>query len=182
MRQDPYLAQVFPQPPLVAYKRPANIKDRLIRAKIPEPTPPRPRRTLNGMKKCQKCPICPFVRTGQIAKSAQSDYRVDIKQSVDCQTKNLIYLLGCKKCPSQYIGETSWTLQEKFSEHLGYVKNNKTNKATGDHFCSKGYTQSDMEIMVLEKLYNTSEQFRKQREKMFIQNFNTKHKGMNQKT
>lgn len=134
------------------------------------------------MKKCQKCPICPFVRTGQIAKSAQSDYRVDIKQSVNCQTKNVFYLLGCKKCPSQYIGETSRTLQERFSEHLGYVKNNKTNKATGEHFCSKGHKQSDMEIMVLEKLYNTSEQFRKQREKMFIQNFNTKHKGMNQKT
>ena len=44
MRQDPYLAQVFPQPPLIAYKRPANIKDKMIRAKVPDPTPARPRR------------------------------------------------------------------------------------------------------------------------------------------
>ena len=135
MRQDPYLAQVFPQPPLVAYKRPDNLKNRLIRAKIPDPTPPRPRRTL-------------------------------------------IYLLGCQKCPSHYIGETSRTLQERFSEHLGYAKK----KATGEHFSSKGHKQSDMEIMILEKLHNTYEQFRKQREKMFIQSFNTKHKGMNKKT
>ena len=52
-------------------------------------------------------------------------------------------------------------------------------KATGEHFSSKGQKQSDMEIMILEKLHNTYEQFRKQREKMFIQSFNTKHKGMN---
>ena len=90
MRQDPYLAQVFPQPPLVAYKRPANIRDKLIRAKVPDPTPVRPRRIVNGMKKCNNCPICPFVETGQIVKSAQSDYRVEITQCVDCHSKEMM--------------------------------------------------------------------------------------------
>ena len=75
MRQDPYLAKVFPQPPLVAYKRPANLKVKLVRAKVPYPAPTRSRRVLNGMKKCNKCPICPFVKTGQILKSAQSKYK-----------------------------------------------------------------------------------------------------------
>ena len=36
MTQDPYLSQVFPQPPLVAYKRPANLRDKLIGVKVPE--------------------------------------------------------------------------------------------------------------------------------------------------
>ena len=35
MKQDTYLAEVFPLPPLVAYRRPPNIKDHLIRAKVP---------------------------------------------------------------------------------------------------------------------------------------------------
>ena len=61
MRQDPYLAQVFPQPPLVAYKRPANIKDKIVRAKVPDPTPTRPKRVVNGMNKCHKCPICSYM-------------------------------------------------------------------------------------------------------------------------
>ena len=39
-----------------------------------------------------------------------------------------------------------------------------------------------MEISIIEKLHNTSDLFRKQREKMLIQKFNTKYKGMNQKT
>ena len=57
MKQDPYLAEVFPLPPLVAYKRPPNIKDKLIRAKVPEQPPLRPKRNLTGIKKCNNCPI-----------------------------------------------------------------------------------------------------------------------------
>ena len=91
-------------------------------------------------------------------------------------------MLGCKKCPTQYIGETHRTLQDRFSEHLGYVKNKHLNKVTGEHFNSKGHKQSDMTITVIEKQHNTSNQFRKQREKMYISKFNTKYKGMNQKT
>ena len=68
MQQDPYMAEVFPQPPLVAYKRPPNIKDKLIRAKIPDPPPTRPKRNRNGMKRCNKCPICPYIQVGQTTK------------------------------------------------------------------------------------------------------------------
>ena len=57
MKKDPYLAEVFPLPPLVAYKRPPNIKDKLIRAKVPEQPPLRPKRNLTGIKKCNNCPI-----------------------------------------------------------------------------------------------------------------------------
>ena len=80
------------------------------------------------------------------------------------------------------MGETAWTLQSRISEHLGYVKNKKSTKATGEHFNLKGHKQSDLQVSIVEKLNSTSEQFRKQREKMYIQKFNTKYKGLNQKT
>ena len=179
MHQDPYLADVFPLPPLVAYRRPPNIRDKLIRAKVPEPLPERPRRKIPGMRKCNNCPICPYVTTGQTVKSTQTNYSVDINMGVDCKTKNIIYMLGCKKCKMQYIGETHRTIQDRFSEHLGYVRNNHTNKVTGEHFNSKGHKQSDMSITVVEKLHNGSSLFRKQREKMYKTKFNTKYKGMN---
>ena len=108
------------------------------------PLPERPRRIIPGMKKCNNCPICPFVTTGQTVKSTQTNYSVDINMSVDCRTKNQIYMLGCKKCQVQYIGETHRTLQDRFSEHLGYVRNSHINKVTGEHFNSKGHKQSDM--------------------------------------
>ena len=59
--QDPYLKGVFPEPPLVAYKRQRNIRDNIIRAQIPA-NQSRPKRSMPGMKKCGKCVVCPFVK------------------------------------------------------------------------------------------------------------------------
>ena len=88
-------------------------------------------------------------------------------------------MLGCKKCPQQYIGESERSLKERFLEHKGYVSNNILSKATGAHFNQKGHKISDMEISVVENFFNNDAQFRKQREKMFINRFNSKYKGMN---
>ena len=64
MTQDPTLKEIFPEPPLVAYKRPPNIRDKLIRSKVPPPNKI-PRRKVPGMKKCNKCSICPFIQEGK---------------------------------------------------------------------------------------------------------------------
>ena len=45
---DPHLKEAFPLPPLVAYKRPQNIGDKLVRSKIPTTTK-RPKRSIPGM-------------------------------------------------------------------------------------------------------------------------------------
>ena len=72
---------------------------------------------------------------------------------MNCQTQNLIHLINCKKCPTQYIGETNRTLQARFSEHLGYATNKHTNKITGAHFNLTGHRQSDMEISIVSQSY-----------------------------
>ena len=86
MIKDPHLKETFPQPPLVAYKRPKNIGDKLIRSKIPPIPSSRPKRELNGMKKCHKCPICPFVKEGKSFKAHATLKTVDINKPVTCQT------------------------------------------------------------------------------------------------
>ena len=55
-------------------------------------------------------------------------------------------------------------------------------KATGEHYNLPGHQMADMEVTILEKIYNTDPQFRKAREKMWIERFNTKYKGLNRKT
>ena len=62
MTSDPHLKEIFPLPPLVAYKRPANIKEKLIRSKVPPVRSERPKRKQPGCKKCNKCKICPYVK------------------------------------------------------------------------------------------------------------------------
>ena len=62
------------------------------------------------------------------------------------------------------------------------MKNKHLNKVTGEHFNLKGHNHSDMKISIIEKLHSNSDLYRKQREKMFIAKFNTRYKGMNQKS
>ena len=173
------MAEIFSLPPLVAYKRPPNIREKLIRAKIPTTPPSRPKREIKGMRRCLNCAACPFVKEGQQVQATQSKFKIDINVSANCQTTNCIYLLGCKRCPLQYIGESERSIKERFLEHKGYVTNNNLSKATGSHFNQKGHKIRELEITILEKIFNPEPQFRKQREKMYINKFNTKYKGIN---
>ena len=179
MTQDPRLKEIFPAPPLVAYKRPKNIRDKLIRSKVPKPASSRPKRKITGMRKYNKCGVCSYVKEGRTVQATDNNYQVDINSSVDCSSKNVIYLLGCNKCPQQYIGETERMLRDRFSEHKGYVNNNNTSKSTGAHFNLPGHSVSDMRITVIEKIFSQDHQVRKQREKLFIQKFNTRYRGLN---
>ena len=182
MTQDPYLKEVFPLPPLIAYRRPENLKDKLVRAKIP-PAHSRPSRRIPGMKKCRfDCLTCPYVQLGQVVKSSASNYRHEIQLQVDCQTSNLIYCLTCNKCQEQYIGETEKTLSVRFRQHRGYVRNKEVDKSSGEHFNKPGHQMADMRIVILEKLKSSDAILRKTRESYYIQRFNTKYKGMNKKS
>ena len=62
----------------------------------------------------------------------------------------------------------------------GYVTG-PGNQATGEHFNSKGHSLADMEFSILETFKNGAHHLRKEREKYYINKFNTKHKGMNNK-
>ena len=181
MTQDPYMAEVYPEPPLVAHSRPQNIRDKLIRAKLPSKA--RKKRVIPGMHKCKKqnCKICPWVVTNKVAKATHTDKVVHLSKEYNCQTSNLVYLVQCKKCKDQYIGETKHTLEHRFNQHLGYVRRKETDKATGDHFNKKGHQISDMTITVLEGINSDDPFYRLQREHFWIEKFNVLHKGMNGK-
>ena len=72
-KQNQYLAQVFPEPPLTAFKRQKNIRDMIIRAKVPEARRYE-QRIKRGMNKCGKqCPACPFIKCGKKSKSEQQN-------------------------------------------------------------------------------------------------------------
>ena len=131
------------------------------------------------MKKCNSCSVCPYVKQTKTVEAKATKFKMEIKSSVHCSTSNIIYLLGCKKCPQQYIGESERMLRERFSEHKGYVNTRNMSKATGAHFNSRGHCTSDKEITIIEKIFSQDPQFRKQREKMYIQKFNTRYKGLN---
>ena len=64
--KDQHLAQVFKQPPIVAYRRQRNLQNILIKSKVPPPGNVYPRRDTKGITKCGKgCSACPFIKSGR---------------------------------------------------------------------------------------------------------------------
>ena len=80
---------------------------------------------------------------------------------------------------SKYVGETDRKMKERFAEHQGYVRNKNLSKATGEHFNLPAHKLSDMRIRILEQIFNKDQFYRKKREHMYINKFNTKLKGLN---
>ena len=79
------MVKVFPEPHLVGLKRQRNLRDHIIRATVPAPTPPYPAREKKGMTKCGKCSICPFVKEGTSTKIATTKHRGYVTSKVVTQ-------------------------------------------------------------------------------------------------
>ena len=179
--EDPRLKEIFKKPPMIAYKRHRNLKDMLIRSKVPKLDNRRPKRKLTGMRKCGKCVVCPYVKEGKKVKATATNYTKDINESVDCNTDNFIYLIECGKsnCREQYVGCSDQQFKARMGQHKGYVNNKKLEKATGFHFSQKNHSLSDMKVSIIEKIYNKNRFYLLEKEKHYIRKFNTKYKGMN---
>ena len=180
---DPYLGKVFPEPPVIAYKRPQNIRDLLIRAKLPEPYNCRPRRRISGMKKCDnQCHACPYIL--EVNKvTSHENFSWKINKQFTCNTSNIVYMIICNKqnCNQQYIGESKRKLKERFGEHKGYIRSSNKSQPTGAHFSLPGHSIDNMNILILEKVKVNDTLYRKEREQYLIRKFNTFYNGMNKK-
>ena len=177
---DPYLSEVFPQPPLVAHKRQKNIRDFVIKAKVPKPNLTKPKRILNGMKRCTKmCPICPYIKETKQMRDKNFTWKLNTK--ITCKSYNIVYMIICKKenCRLKYIGESERTLKDRICEHITYIKTRNRTQATGEHFNLPGHSLHDMEVMALEIVQSKDPLYRKERESYLIRKFNTFHQGIN---
>ena len=88
-------------------------------------------------------------------------------------------MLECKKCGKRYIGETGRLVKARLSDHRGYISNQVIGVATGDHFNLPGHSLADLSITILERVKKNDENYRKEREKYFINKLNTHYKGIN---
>ena len=178
--QDPYLSEVFQQPPLTAFRRQRNVRDHLIRAKVAGDPKKYPERQQRGMKKCGKnCTACPYIREVKSIKTNKTEWKIN--QSLNCEISNCVYMIQCKKdnCGLRYIGETKRILKFRLADHRGYVNNQDLSTATGEHFNSPGHSLADMSITILERVRQKDDLYRKEREKYFIRRFNTFYGGLN---
>ena len=144
----------------------------------------RPKRNIRGMFKCNlhNCRACPFIKEGKTVQN-RGGIAWTLNQKFTCHTSNVIYMIECQKdrCKQRYIGHTKRKLKTRLAEHRGYIINGKGERATGSHFNSPGHSVSNLTITVLELVESNKIEILEERERFFIQKFNTFHKGLNEK-
>ena len=174
---------------MVAYLRPKNLRDWLVRAALPGPPRHRSLRRQTGFKPCRKrgnCVLCTHSRgivssytcpvTGTV---------VSINTNISCQDVG-VYILLCKKDSGQcqmlrptYVGECgdgeNSSFTHRFAGHLGTAKNRSqadTVKPVGCHFRLPGHDPDrDMLMIPIERI---PEPFtRKARESFYIDKFSS---------
>ena len=91
--------------------------------------------------------------------------------TLNCQSRNLIYLIHCKKCKKQYIGERKRQLNERFREHRRSIQNH--DKLVSPipiftNFNQPGHSINDILLISLERVQSSRTSIRKAREAHLI--------------
>ena len=106
---------VFPEQLLVAFRRASNLKDNLVRAKLP----PVPGDSVKGCFRCGKsrCQVCKFMFEGDKFVCHVTGKGYKINSRFDCDSSGVVYLLGCKVCGMQYVGSTFTPFRTRFNNY-----------------------------------------------------------------
>ena len=141
LQSDLETAPIFPNSPLVSFKRDRNLRNSLVRSSLPSNLEPG---TFNCSRKV--CNTCPFINSKTHIQGAKGLYQVN--DHFDCTTSNIIYCITCTLCNKLYIGESGRKLGDRFREHLLDVKNEGSDlsKPVTRHFNLPGHLHEHMEI------------------------------------
>ena len=104
-----------------------------------------------------------------------------VKFRASCKSSNVIYLITCRRCGLQYVGETGQALHMRVNGHRYDISHRRTDESpVAEHFNSDAHLESDMTIMVIELVFSRNPCLRKIREGRWIRTLGTSSpSGMN---
>ena len=127
----------------------------------------------------------PIFQLAELVFSRASTWYKKNKQQMTCKSTNLIYMIQCKRCKKQYIGETKRTLRERFTEHKQATNNpshTNASAAVPTHFNLPDHSIEDMRLIPLELQPTLNTSRRKAREAYLIHRGQTlEPSGMNRR-
>ena len=155
VKLDKETKNVFTRCPFVAFRSPRNLRSHLVRAKVILDDNRRV-----GCMGCgnKRCLTCPNIVSDNSFTSKTTNRSYFINHNLNCNSRNLIYLLSCKICHVQYVGQTT----DKFRFRWNNYKSCQRKAARGEecpqlalhkHFLGEGHNglESDCEIRLIDK-------------------------------
>ena len=98
--------------PILAFKRPKNLRDYLVRSSFVD-------KTHHFSQTCvrRRCSHCKnIIKTGVYTNNCTQEY-FQMRYSTSCISQNVIYLTECKRYIMQYIGQTNQQLSKRMNSH-----------------------------------------------------------------
>ncbi len=176
---------------MIGHRRNTNLRDILVKARIKFPSTKRLNQVSGKITNvCVYtsnivCVYCPKADTGAKLCALTQVGCIKHQKGGSCGSNKVAYLVTCKVCHKQYVGETSRTLKQRFNEHFYNWKNlkyparappsvhNVNHSAVAKHFCLDGHKLDDGKIQILEHilrppLLKSTTKYRKKRELHWI--------------
>ena len=78
-------------------------------------------------KRCNhpRCVTCKHLNCSKYFTSTKTGTTYTIRHNFSCTSRNLIYLITCKKCRKQYVGLTTTQLNVRINHHRSNILNHK---------------------------------------------------------
>ena len=182
LHSSPKCRKAIPNQPIVAYRRSPNIKDIVVRSTLPSLTPP-----LQGSYPCGEtdCKCCHHGLHGDVGivylshtveattfTSSSTGETFPIRKYMTCKSANVIYLITCKTCEIQYVGESGRPMECRIEEHCGDARHNR-NKQVGRHFNRPNHNACNISVIAIDRPPKNDTIMRKILEKEWITKMNT---------
>ena len=142
--------------PIMAYSRPKNIKDILTRSKFSLSND-----HILSSNKCnrRRCTHCCNIVTDSYFTSNITDDTFNVRFYTDCASKDVIYMyiITCKKCNKQYIGETKQMVSKRMNSHRFDIRNFSDptySSHVAAHFNSPSHSINDFSFMPIDNVCN----------------------------
>ena len=127
--------------------------------------------------------LAPVLQTTDTLASNTTDKHFTIKVHVhaSCKTFNVVYLIECRRCGLQYVGETGQPLHTRMNGHRFDITHGRIKESpVATHFNTTGYTVADLTVLIINRLQRNDTTLRGTRESRYIKTLDSLWpRGMN---
>ena len=151
--------EVFPEPPVVAFRRCKNLKDILVRARLYSGGDGG--HDKKGCSRCGKsrCQVCSVMSNNSYFHSNVTNREYRINYSFNCNSSNVVYLLECTVCGVQYVGSTNTPFRLRFNNYKSSSRKFTTGASVPQaeffrHFSGEGHQGflKDISVKIIDRL------------------------------
>ena len=128
--------ELFQNKVFLSFRRAKNLKDQLVRAKLPVSVDES--MSVKGCYKCngrKSCQICGLIQEGDSFQNSDENRSFTIYSGkYNCNSENVVYLLQCECCHKKYVGSTKTKFRQRFNVYKSYFRSyaRKHNEGTLD--------------------------------------------------